>query len=201
MGNVRKNRFVLMVCVSFCLLLSLSADRVLAQEPLTLKEHMSLAGNNLINALAPQKDYLPYWQMKVDLEYRAELWFRPGCSAHNIGRWWDVMLRLEDATGFQIPKDIEAGMLRNFWKYTDNPFGILLDITDDPNDASGWYIHSYRETMLTYAAMVRYRKSKRAAEAGLRSVRKMDRVCADPRKHDFSPTQQPLNKSLVRNDS
>jgi len=175
--------------------LSLFAGRAAAREPLTLKKHMSLAGNNLINTLAPQKGYLPYWMMRVDHEYRADLWFRPECDAHNIGRWWDAMLRLEDATGFQIPKEVEAGMLRNFWKYTDTPFGILLDVTDDPNDASRWYIHSFRETMLTYAALVRYRNSDRATEAGRRSVRKMARVCADPRKADFSPTRQPFNTS------
>ena len=177
---------------SLCLLLSLFVGSAAAREPLTLKKHMSLAGDNLISILAPQKDYLPYWMMRVDNQYRADLWFRPRCDAHNIGRWWDVMLRLEDATGFRIPKEVEAGMLRNFWKYTDNPFGILLDVADDPNDASRWYIHSFRETMLTYAALVRYRNSERAAEAGRRSVRKMARVCADLRKADFSPTRQPF---------
>lgn len=171
------------------------ADSATKQQPLTLEEHMSLAGNNLISILAPQKDYLPYWMMRVDDQYRADLWFRPRCDAHNIGRWWDAMLRLEDAIGFRIPKEVEAGMLRNFWKYTDNPFGILLDVTDDPNDASRWYVHSFRETMLTYAALVRYRNSQQAAEAGRRSVRKMARVCADPRKANFSPTRQPLNTS------
>ena len=180
---------------SLCLLLSFFVGDTAAQEPLTLKKQASLAGNNLINTLAHQKDYLPYWMMRVDHEYRADLWFRPACNAHNIGRWWDAMLRLEDAMEFQIPQEVEAGMLRNFWKYTDNPFGILLDVSDDPNDASKWYIHSFRETMLTYAALVRYRNSQRAAEAGRRSVRKMARVCTDPRKADFSPTRQPLNTS------
>lgn len=180
---------------SLCLALILLAGGATAREQLTLKEQMSLAGNNLIHVLAPQKDYLPYWRMRVDHEYRADLWFRPGCDAHNIGRWWDAMLRLEDAAGFQIPADVEAGMLRNFRRYTDNPWGILLDVTDDPNDASRWYVHSFRETMLTYAALVRYRKNERAAEAGRRSVRRMARVCADPGKADFSPTRQPFNTS------
>lgn len=173
----------------------LMAQRTVAREPLTLTAHMSLAGDNLIGMLAPPKDHLPYWMMRVDHEYRADLWFRPECDAHNIGRWWDAMLRLEDATGFRIPEEVEAGVLRNFWRYTDNPFGILLDVTDDRNDASRWYIHSFRETMLTYAALVRYRNNERAAEAGRHAVRAMARVCADPRKADFRPTRQPLNTS------
>ncbi|MFV1968025.1 MAG: beta-L-arabinofuranosidase domain-containing protein, partial [Pirellulaceae bacterium] len=58
-----------------------------------------------------------------------------------------------------------------------------------------WYIHSFRETMLAYAALVRYRQSERAAESGRRAVRRMARVCADPRKADFHPTLQPYNTS------
>ncbi|MFV2070138.1 MAG: hypothetical protein ACC645_24490, partial [Pirellulales bacterium] len=126
-----------------------------ADGPSSLQACMSLAGNNLIHVLAPQKDYLPYWQMVVDDNFRARLQFRQNANAHNIGRWWDAMLRLEDATGFEIAQEVEEGMLRNLWLYTDNPWSILLDVTDDPQDAAQWYIHSFRETMLAYAALVR----------------------------------------------
>ncbi len=102
------------------------------------------------------------------------------------------MLRLEAATGYKIPKEAEAGMLRNFWRYTDNPWGILLDVDDNPDDAAKWYIHSFRETMLTYAALVRYRKSNRAAEAGSRAVRHVPRMRRSPpgRFHFHQTTDQ-----------
>lgn len=168
---------------------------IAAVNPPLLVSRMNLAGQNLIHMLAPQKDYLPYWMMRVDLEYKADLWFRPECNAHNIGRWWDAMLRLGATTGFEIPKQVEDGMLRNLWLYTDNRWEVLLDITDDPNDAANWYIHSFRETMLAYAALVRYRGDDRAAEQGRLAVRMMAKVCADPRQADFSPTRQPRNTS------
>jgi len=104
---------------------------------MTLKEQMEFAGQNLLNSLEPEENYLPYWLFNE----KDVGWFRPACQGHNIGRVWDALLRLEDATGFEIPKEVEAGMLANTWEYCDNPSGILLDHPDH-NDARNWYIHS-----------------------------------------------------------
>ena len=152
---------------------------------------MRLAGRNLLSSLCPTQNYLPYWQMELSNEYRGAFRFREGCNAHNIGRWWDAMLRLDDAVGFPIPPEVEAAMMRNLRRYCDNPWGILLDVTDDPDDAAGWYIHSFRETMLALYCLVRFRDDPWAAEAGRRAVRAMGRASGDLSRWDFSPTPQP----------
>ena len=45
---------------------------------------------------------------------------------HDIGRWWDAVLRLKACTAFGIPEHLKAAMLRNLDRFTDNPDGILL---------------------------------------------------------------------------
>ena len=137
---------------------------------MTLKEQVEFAGQNLLNSLEPEKNYLPYWLFNE----KGDGWFRPG-DQHNIGRVWDALLRLEDATGFDIPKEVETGMLSNLWEYCDNPSGILLD-HPDPHDARGWNIHSYRETMLAFNALVRFRNSKKAAKAGHTAIERMSKA-------------------------
>ena len=91
-----------------------------------LKHPMQLAGRNLINALCPSKGFLPYWHMAVTNEYQGRYEFRPGADAHNIGRWWNAMLRLEQAIGFEIPLEAEAGMLDNLKRYGCNQPSALL---------------------------------------------------------------------------
>ena len=97
--------------------------------PLTLEQSLRLAGQNLLGILNPEDNYLPYWQLAVGPDYKASLsrWW----PAHNIGRWWDAMLRLEEAIGFEIPKAIEAAMLKNVRRFFDNPDHICLN----PNPA------------------------------------------------------------------
>ena len=96
-------------------------------------EHQDLAGKNLLGCLCPEANYLPYWHMVVEEDLAAEYEFRPHCTGHNVGRWWNAMLRLQACTGFDIPSDIEAAMLENTWRLSDNPTGILLE---DPDPAS-----------------------------------------------------------------
>ena len=76
-----------------------------------LKGSMELAGRNLVANLCPARNYLPYWAIEIDAGYGA--WTRFIWPQHNVGRWWDAMLRLESATGFRIPPDREAAMLGN----------------------------------------------------------------------------------------
>lgn len=154
-----------------------------------------MVGENLINALCPRKNYLPYWQMVVGNDYRGRYEFRDECNAHNIGRWWDAVLRLEDAVGFAIPLEAEAGMLANLQMYCGNPWGILLDVDDDPDDAAYWYIHSFRETMLAFWALVNFRQNRQVIEAGRRAAKQMNQACKDLTNWDFSPTKQPYCKN------
>ena len=81
-----------------------------------LKPRMALAGHSLLAMLNPDAQFLP-----TD-------GFEP---AHDLGRWWDAVLRLEEAIGFLIPAELEAASLRNLQQLTDNPDGILLK----PGDA------------------------------------------------------------------
>ncbi len=153
---------------------------------MTLKEQMEFAGQNLLNSLEPEKNYLPYWLFNE----KGDGWFRPG-DQHNIGRVWDALLRLEDATGFDIPKEVETGMLSNLWEYCDNPSGILLD-HPDPKDARGWNIHSYRETTLAFNALVRFRNSNKAAKAGHTAIERMSKASTNLNQWNFQPIPQPF---------
>ena len=47
-----------------------------------LRKSMVLGGECLLRWLDPERDYLPYGT-----------WI-----THNVGRWWDAMLRLENTT-------------------------------------------------------------------------------------------------------
>lgn len=154
---------------------------------------MELAGKNLLNALCPTRNYLPYWEMKVDDDYRGRYKFRQSCNAHNIGRWWDTMLKLEDAIGFNIPLEAEGGMLQNLWKYCDNPTGILINFEDSPDDAGKWYIHSFRETMLALTALVNFRNSRQAVATGRIAIEKMAQASANPDQWVFPSAKQPYN--------
>ena len=150
-----------------------------------LKPRMDLGGQNLLHGLSPEDHYLPYWYMVVEEDLSAEYRFRPYCTGHNIGRWWNVMLRLEDCTGFEIPGAVEEAMLENSWKFCDNPTGIFLEDVDLA-DASRWYLHSYRETMLSFGLLAKYRASERARERGVRAIEQMRRASQDLGLWDFS---------------
>ena len=150
-----------------------------------LKSHLNLAGQNLLDCLNPEANYLPYWHMVVDAEKRAEYCFRPHCTGHNIGRWWNAMLRLESSTGFVLPPAVENAMLENSWRLADNPSGIFLEDID-PTDTDTWYIHSYRETMLAFGLLVQYRAEKQAEEYGRRAIAQMSRASQDLDRWDFS---------------
>ena len=141
-------------------------------------KHLNLAGQNLLGCLCPKRNYRPYWHMVVDADRRAAYEFRPHCTGHNVGRWWNAMLRLEACTGFDISPAVEAAMLGNTWRLSDNPTGILLEDTD-PANASSWYLHSYRETMLALGLLVKFRGSEQARGQGLRAIAQMRKASDD----------------------
>ena len=152
---------------------------------MNVEDRLLLSGGNLLGCLSRDDGCLPYWQMAVDEELRAMYQFRPWCTGHNIGRWWNTMLRLERATGFEIPAEMEAAMLENSWRMADNASGIFLEDVD-PRDPATWYIHSYRETMLSYGLLVECRGSDRAGECGRRAVEGMRHASRDLTEWRFS---------------
>ncbi len=137
---------------------------------------MNLAGRNLVKMLLPQENYLPIYDVMIDSEYRAFALFN--CPGHNIGRWWDAMLRLEAATGFEIPDDVEAGMLTLLHDFFDNPDHLLLFPLDndryDPAIARWtWDLHSIREGLLALNERIKHRDDDWAREKARSMVEKI----------------------------
>ena len=144
-----------------------------------LTANLILGGQNLLNCLNPEVNYLPYWQMAVDENHFGQYQFRRYCTGHNVGRWWNTMLRLERSTGFGIPAEVESAMLENSWRLADNPTGIFLEDID-PKDPATWYIHSYRETMLSFGLLAGLRSSASARDHGLLAIERMSRASENP---------------------
>ena len=145
---------------------------------LTLTESMELAGQHLLGLLAPGYNSLPYWAVVFDADHRAEwqmMW-----PAHNVGRWWDAMLRLEAATGFRISPQVEAAMIANLKACFDNPLGVVGNLQPRDSlggevDPAGWFDeHSQREILLALSALLRWRGESWAAELGSSLVRALD---------------------------
>lgn len=120
-----------------------------------LKESMELGGHHLLGWLDPARDYLPTGSWAI---------------THDLGRWWDAMLRLEHATGFPIPGHMEAASLRNLHWLTDNPDGLLWVPPGLDWQPMKFELHSLREGILALAALARYRNSSWAREAGHRYI-------------------------------
>jgi hypothetical protein len=146
---------------------------------LSVKSSLNLAGTNLLEVLSPAHDFLPYFTMKFDREKKAEcqmVW-----PSHNVGRWWDALLRLEAVTGFKIPDLLEEKMLVNIRRCLDNPLMVCghvipRDLSEIGIDPVGWFDdHSQREALLALTALVRYRKLDWAGDLGSRMVRALDR--------------------------
>src|SRR5690606_6955675 len=95
----------------------------------TLEKSLQLAGEHLLGILNPEDHYLPYWQLTVKENYEAT--FLRWWPAHNIGRWLDAMLRLEETLGFKIPAEIDAAMQENARRFFENPDHISLSPDED----------------------------------------------------------------------
>ena len=132
-----------------------------------LQESMELGGRHLLGWLNPERDYLPTGS-----------W----CITHDLARLWDALLRLEDATGFVIPGHLEGAMLRNLHWLCDNPDGLLFVPPGLDWIEPKFELHTVREGVLTFNALVQYRNSRWAREAGHRYVETLHRcVRADGR--------------------
>lgn len=147
-----------------------------------LRPSMELAGRNLINMLDPTHQHMPF--TKIDINRELNAWALLSGTGHNIGRWWDAMLRLEEATGFIIPADIEAAMLENIHAFYDNPDHLLLYPWDDeryPRVFARFLIeyHSMREGLLALAALARIRNSRWAADKGHKMLETVRRIASE----------------------
>ena len=137
---------------------------------------MELAGRNLELCLCPTGDYLPYHKLHLDSAWRAKVLFYD--VNHNLGRWFDAMLRLEDATGYAIPPELEAAMLRHLRRFFDNPDHLCLNppelnATIEPR----LDLHSMREGLLALNALARFRHSRWAVHQGRKMLESVLRVC------------------------
>ncbi len=131
---------------------------------MNLQERMELAGQCLLAWLDPEKEFLPVGGYEV---------------AHNVGRWWDAVLRLEDFIGFVIPAELEGAMLRNLQRLTDNPDGLLMNRTNTPRitDKAKINSHNFREAFMAFNVLVRYRQSAWARRGGHHLLETMTGVC------------------------
>jgi hypothetical protein len=174
-------------------------------EPLSLEQSLRLAGQNLLGILNPEDNYLPYWMLKVDPDYKASLerWW----PAHNIGRWLDAMLRLEEAIGFDIPRVVETAMVQNTQRFFDNPDHICLKPNPSPlnartNDAGlEWDLHSLREGMLALNALARWRKNDWAAAMGRQMIQSISGKLRDDGTWDLEKFDacQKRGKAVIHN--
>jgi hypothetical protein len=149
---------------------STSAER--NSRDMNLKQVMQRGGQNLLDCCNPARNYLPYFNVPD-----------PGAAAsdhawnHNIGRWLDALLRLEETIGWKVPPEREKAMVENLKKFCENPDCLPFG----PRD--GWkgvqpdfYLHSLREYILAVNSLVRYRKSAWAAELGHRMLETIRRA-------------------------
>jgi hypothetical protein len=140
---------------------------------MNLHHRLELAGSALLAILDPEKDYLPTGGYE---------------AAHDLGRWWDAVLRLEETIGFVIPAEVEAASLRNLQRLTDNPDRLLMNRLDVPWQSEKAKInpHNFREALLAFGGLARRRGSSWARESGLRLVRAMDRCLRVDGSFDFT---------------
>lgn len=163
---------------------NISARDVPLNQSLTIKQSLQLAGENMIQMLNADRNYLPYFRTTVRLgtyESNMAYWW----PAHNIGRWWDAVLRLEESFGFNIPSHIEQAMLENVRAFFDNPDCIPLSPEKDPNGLDvvskklQWDIHSMREGFIALNALIKWRNDSWAAEMGQKMIASINEKLLD----------------------
>ncbi len=126
-----------------------------------LKDAMELGGKHLLGWLNPERDYLPTGSWAI---------------THDLARWWDAMLRLEAATGYVIPADMEGASLRNLYWLSDNPDGLLWVPSGLNWQKMKFEFHSFREGILTFAALAHFRGNTWAKKAGHRYIESINKA-------------------------
>jgi hypothetical protein len=140
---------------------------------MNLRYRLQLAFDSLLAILDPEKDLMPAGGYEV---------------AHDLGRWWDAVLRVEEAIGAVIPAELEAASLSNLSRLTDNPDRLLMNRTDVSwlSEKAKLNPHNFRETFLAFGGLVRVRRSLWAKKAALTLVESMDRSLQEDGRLDFT---------------
>jgi hypothetical protein len=166
------------------------------EKVMDLKPRLEIAGAGLLAMLDADKEFMPTNGYEV---------------AHDLGRWWDAALRLEEAIGFVIPAELEAASLRNLQRLTDNPDRLLMNWMDVPwlKECARINPHNFRETLLAFGGLVRRRNSLWARDAALHLVSTMGRILQADGSFDFTGlgswgrvphTQDPSHTEAKRGD-
>ncbi len=158
---------------------------------MNILDRLNLAGRALVSLLDKSNDLLPTGGYEV---------------AHDLGRWWDAVLRLEETTGFVVPHDMEVASLRNLKRLTDNPLGVLMNRQDIPclQDRAFVNSHNFRETLLAMDGLVRMWDSEWARKAGRKVVGAMALYLKDDGHLDFATMAEvvglPLNPDISQSE-
>lgn len=149
----------------------------------TLREAMERVGQCCLAWLDPKRGFLPAGGYEV---------------AHDTGRWWDAMLRLEAAAGFTIPPHLETAMRGNFRVLTDNPAGLLAndERLADLKGTGQTNPHNFRESMLSYSGLVRHRGDDWSRRQGLRLVEATERLLEPDGQLDYERLAALVKKPL-----
>ena len=142
-------------------------------EDSTLERSMRRAGNCCLAWLDPNHDFFPTGGYEV---------------AHDTGRWWDAILRLEAATGFEIPPELEAAMLRNIQRLMGNPDALLMNdpCLELPRNTARINPHNFREALLALSALVKHRQNDWARQTGHRLLGTIDRCFQPDGRFDYT---------------
>lgn len=128
-----------------------------------LEKHLEIGGLGLLGILDADNDFMPTNGYE---------------TAHDLGRWWDAVIRLEETIGFTIPDELETVALKNLKLLTDNPDRLLMNRTDIPWMAGKAEInpHNFRETLLAYGGLIRTHRGDWAVDSATTLVSAMDRA-------------------------
>lgn len=100
----------------------------------------------ILACINPDYQFLPYRVGEYEI-------------AHNVGRWWEAALMLQNTTKMQIPEQTERAMYWNLRALTNNPYGLLLMDRELFEEGTLNY-HNIREALLAYTALIEFRKSR-----------------------------------------
>jgi len=119
--------------------------------------------------------------------------------AHDTGRWWDAMLRYEAASGDRISADVEKDMLENLRVMTDNPAALLMNVFAPP-ESQVVNLHNIRETMLTYAALAKHRRSDWARMQGKKLISAVDSLLNPDGQLDYDQLRVVMGGKTINPD-
>ncbi len=126
-----------------------------------LKHRLQLAGRSLLAILDREAHLLPTggWQV-----------------SHDLGRWWDAVLRLEESISFKIPTELEQASLRNLRILTDNSARMLINNPAIPQLEGKCQVtlHNFRESFIAFGGLIKWRNNSWARESAMTLVRAMD---------------------------